>query len=439
MNLKALTIKPVVSRELFRALAFGFYIFIFLISYVVQAKEIKVMPGPGVLQTAIDDAQAGDKILLSQGVYSGSIHINRTLEILGQSGSVIDGEGSSHVIVVDAEDVLINGVRIQHSGNDLNGEDSAVYVTDKGDRVRIENNHLENNLIGIYLKGPTAAVVSNNIIIGSQFHRVNDRGNGVYLWNTPGSIIENNTIQYGRDGIFVTNSKNNIFRGNHLSDLRFAIHYMYTHDSDISKNISVNNHVGFALMFSDRIRAVGNQSVGDHKRGLFFNFTNYSHIEANRVSGGAEKCVFIYNANFNTIKKNRFEDCQIGIHFTAGSERNDIYGNAFINNRTQVKYVGTRFIEWSKDGVGNFWSDNDAFDMDGNGISDQPYKPNDLVDQIIWRHPVAKLLLNSPSVKLLKWAQSEFPGIHPGGVSDSAPLMKPPHLDAVISGDLVNE
>jgi nitrous oxidase accessory protein len=28
-------------------------------------------------------------------------------------------------------------------------------------------------------------------------------------------------------------------------------------------------------------------------------------------------------------------------------------------------------------------------------------------------------------VKVLKWAQSEFPGIHPGGVTDSAPLMRP--------------
>jgi len=262
------------------------------------------------------------------------------------------------------------------------------------------------------------------VIIGSQFHRVNDRGNGVYLWNTPGSIIKDNIIRYGRDGIFVNASRNNVFSGNHMSNLRFAIHYMYANDSEVSNNISVNNHVGFALMFSDRIIARNNLSSGDEKRGLFFNFANYSVIEGNRVVG-AEKCVFIYNANFNQINKNSFEDCQIGIHFTAGSEKNEIYDNAFINNRSQVKYVGTRYIEWSKQGRGNFWSDNVAFDIDDNGIADQTYKPNDLVDQLVWRHPLAKLLLNSPSVKILKWAQSEFPGIHPGGVTDSAPLMRP--------------
>ena len=108
------------------------------------------------------------------------------------------------------------------------------------------------------------------------------------------------------------------------------------------------------------------------------------------------------------------------------AERNRIAGNAFIDNRNQVKYVGTRHIEWSDEGRGNYWSDNTAFDIDGDGVSDRPYKPNGLVDQIVWRHPLAKLLLSSPAVQILRWAQAEFPGLYPGGVVDSAPLMRSP-------------
>jgi nitrous oxidase accessory protein len=266
---------------------------------------------------------------------------------------------------------------------------------------------------------------------------MNDRGNGVYLWNTPGSIIRDNVIRFGRDGIFVNGSRNNIFHGNHMSDLRFAVHYMYAHDSEVTNNISINNHVGFAIMFSDRIIVTNNISSADEQRGLFFNATNYSVIEGNRVIG-AEKCIFIYNANFNQISSNSLEECQIGIHFTAGSEKNEIYANAFIANRTQVKYVGTRYIEWSKDGRGNYWSDNVAFDIDNDGIADQVYKPNDLVDQIVWRHPLAKLLLNSPSVQILKWMQSEFPGLHPGGVTDSKPLMQPSPSPVTLDSDNSN-
>lgn len=424
---KCSPISPIVNQ----GLVGGLLLFVLFFSFTTSAKEWQVSPGNGTLQSAIDLAQPGDTLLLAKGTYTGSITIHQSLTLSGNgpnnkniSDSIIDGENSSHVITVSAPDVVIKGLNIQHSGSVLQDEDSGVFITDKGDRARIEANHLEFNQIGVYLKGPEDVIVSNNTIIGSQFHRVNDRGNGVYLWNTPGSIIKDNVIRYGRDGIFVNASRNNTFSGNHLSDLRFAIHYMYANDSEVSNNISINNHVGFALMFSDRITAKNNISSGDDKRGLFFNYANYSVIENNKVVG-AEKCVFIYNANFNQINNNSFEDCQIGIHFTAGSEKNDIYSNAFINNRTQVKYVGTRYIEWSKDGQGNYWSDNIAFDLDDNGIADQIYQPNDLVDQIVWQHPLAKLLLNSPSVQVLKWAQSEFPGIHPGGVTDSTPLMKP--------------
>ncbi|HXZ15588.1 MAG TPA: nitrous oxide reductase family maturation protein NosD, partial [Roseiarcus sp.] len=54
-----------------------------------------------------------------------------------------------------------------------------------------------------------------------------------------------------------------------------------------------------------------------------------------------------------------------------------------------------------------------------------PYRPNDLMDQVIWRAPAAKMLLNSPAVQVVRWAQSQFPAVHPGGVIDSAPLMAP--------------
>ena len=416
-------------------LVVGLLFCILLFSFPAIAREWQVAPGEGTLQRAIDAASAGDTLLLTAGTYTGSIDIDRRLVLSGQSGdSVIDGEGSSHVILVSAPDVIVRGLTVRHSGEVAEDENSGIFITDRGDRALIHDNHLEDNLIGVYLKGPESVVVRDNVIIGSQFHRMNDRGNGVYLWNTPGSVIRDNVIRFGRDGIFVNGSRDNIFSGNHMSDLRFAVHYMYAHDSEVSNNVSVNNHVGFAIMFSDRIVASNNISSGDTERGLFFNAANYSAIVGNRVVG-AEKCVFVYNANYNQINDNSFERCQIGIHFTAGSEKNEIYTNAFIDNRTQVKYVGTRYIEWSRDGRGNYWSDNAAFDIDSDGIADQVYKPNDLVDQIVWRHPLAKLLLNSPSVQLIKWVQSEFPALHPGGVTDSRPLMSPSAPPLTLSDD----
>jgi nitrous oxidase accessory protein len=155
------------------------------------------------------------------------------------------------------------------------------------------------------------------------------------------------------------------------------------------------------------------------------NYANNADVSGNLVRGGTEKCTFIYNAHRNLIVGNRFEGCDIGIHFTAGSERNALTGNAFIGSREQVKYVGTRHIEWSVEGRGNFWSDHPAFDLNGDAIADSPFRPNDLMDHILWSQPAAALLMGAPAVQLIRWSQASFPATMPGGVVDSHPLMTP--------------
>lgn len=397
---------------------------LFFNSEGVSAAVHSVTAESGVLAAAIARAKDGDRIQLSAGRYRGPIVIDRTLEIIGEPGVIIDGGGVGHVILVDAPDVTIRDIGIENSGELLSEEHSGIFVTKRGDRAVILNNRLKGNLIGIYLKGPEDALVRSNSIVGRDDLRMNERGNGVQLWNTPGSVVEKNRIQAGRDGIFVTTSRDNRFVDNRFHRLRFAVHYMYTNHSEISGNISEGNHVGFALMYSSHLLVKNNVSRGDRDRGIFFNFTNGSDINGNRVEGGVEKCAFVYNSNMNQIVRNHFESCLIGIHFTAGSEQNQIWGNNFIANKTQVKYVGTRELEWSRDGRGNYWSDHLAFDLDGDSIADKPYRPNSIADQIIWRYPMAKVLLNSPALQILQWAQSRFPALHPGGVQDSVPLMQ---------------
>lgn len=377
------------------------------------------------LQAMIDAASPGATVSVPAGTHRGNFVISRSIELLGGTESVLDGGGQGRVLTVDAPNVVVRGLSIRNSGSRLSTEDSGVFVTSNGDHALIEGNRLQGNLIGVYLKGPESALVRGNRVEGRTDLRMNERGNGIHLWNTPGSVVEDNEVRGGRDGIFVTTSRENTFRGNRFSELRFAVHYMYTNISEVSGNVSQGNHIGFALMFSTGLQVFDNVSEGDRDRGILFNYANESDIHGNRVLGGAEKCVFIYNSNGNRLHDNRFEGCDIGVHFTAGSEGNTIWGNAFIANRTQVKYVGTRHLEWSHEGIGNYWSDHTAFDLNGDHVADQVYRPNDVVDRLVWRHPLAKLLLNSPAVQLVRWAQSSFPAFYPGGVRDSAPLMQP--------------
>lgn len=392
------------------------------------AKDISVVEN---LQQAIEGAKSGDRLLLAPGTYKGAFLIDKPLTLLGGKDVVLEGTGTGNVITVKAPNVTLSKLEITGSGLLLETQDSGIFLSKEATGAIVEENRVLDNLIGIYVWGAKEAQVRHNIIRGRQDMRVNERGNGVQIWNAPGATVEGNDIQYGRDGIFVTTSKKNIFRNNNIHEVRFAVHYMYTNKSQVINNISRSNDIGYAIMFSTHVEVVDNQSIGDKERGILFNYANRIKVIGNRVGGarpqlGPEKCIFIYNSNRNKIRDNLLSDCEIGVQFTAGSEKNDITGNAFVDNKTQVKYVGTRWLEWSKDGRGNYWSDNSAFDMDGNGIADTIYRPNDMTDQILWRYPEAKLLVNSPAVQLLKWAQSAFPALHPGGVIDSAPLMDMP-------------
>ena len=429
------------------------------------AERITVPRGEGNPQEILDRAADGDVIVLQAGEHRGTIRIARRLTVEGEPGAVLIGPGMGSVVTVAAPEAIVRGLTIRGSGTNLEKMDAGIFVEKTATGAIVEKNRLEGNLYGIYLHGAENSVAQDNTIIGIQEGRLNEAGNGISVWNAPGARVLRNDVRFGRDGIFVITSKRNVFSGNRFRDLRFAVHYMYTNDSEVTDNVSVNNAVGFALMFSSRLKITGNVSDGDRDHGFLFNYANASQITGNTVLGrlqpaerwtmagvrgkddkehglpavdaaevapgadarpGPTKCVFIYNANQNRFRDNWFEGCEIGIHFTAGSERNEMVGNAFIRNRNQVKYVSTRYLDWSKDGRGNYWSDNPAFDLNGDGLGDSAYRPNDLVDKVLWTAPQAKVLMNSPAVQVIRWAQAQFPPLLPGGVVDSHPLMAPP-------------
>jgi nitrous oxidase accessory protein len=395
-----------------------------------RAEMTRVVQGQSAV-LALARAAPGDTLHLAPGTFSGDLVAAAAgVTIEGEPGAVVLGSGTGDTIKVTAPDVTIRGLTIRGSGLSLIDKNSGVFLDRTADRAQVIDNRLEDNLISVYLDGPHDAVVRDNHIEGLRRLRRTERGPAISLWNTPGSQIVNNDIRSGRDGVFSVSSSRNVVRGNSFHDLRFAVHFMYTNDSEVAGNLSEGNEVGYVMMYSDRLRLHDNVSDEDRDHGLLFNYVNTGRIEGNAVRG-SEKCVFIYNANKNRFANNWFEGCQIGIHFTAGSERNEITGNAFVGNRTQVMYVGTRVLDWSVAGRGNYYSDNPAFDLNGDGIADTVYRPNNLMDQVIWRAPAAKLLLNSPAMQVVRWAQAQFPAIHPGGVIDSAPLMVPPRPPAL--------
>lgn len=392
---------------------------------VVSAADWDVPLRAGAISEILAQAEDGDVLRLAAGTYTETVVLKKSVTLDGMGHATLDGQGNGSVVTVTGDDVVVRGLTVVGSGDRHEDIDSGIQLKKTAKAPQILDNVLLGNLYGIDIHGAKDSLVAGNRIEGRQDRLMNRRGNGIYVWNAPGSIVENNDIQWGRDGIFVNSSKRNIFRNNQMRELRFAVHYMYVDRSEVVGNVSIDNDLGFAVMFSTYVKVKDNVSINDREHGVMLNYANRSEITGNYVKGAKEKCTFLYNSNKNDFSDNWFEGCGIGIHFTAGSADNRIVGNAFVGNRTQVKFVSSKWHEWSEDGRGNYWSDNAAFDVNGDGFADSPYRPNDSMDHVLWSQPAAKMLLGSPAVQMVRWSQSAFPALLPGGVIDSHPLMKP--------------
>nr|WP_313053909.1 nitrous oxide reductase family maturation protein NosD [Pseudomonas lopnurensis] len=391
--------------------------------------------------TALPLVAEGDaRWRLPAGEYSGQFSIDQPLQLRCEPGAIIRAQGVGNALAIGAPGVTVEGCTLLDWGRDLTEMNSAVFIGSGAHGAVIRDNHLEGPGFGIWVDGSRDVELRGNHIVGDPSVRSQDRGNGIHLYAVSGARIIGNYVRDTRDGIYIDTSNGNHLEGNVLEDLRYGVHYMFANDNSVIGNITRRTRTGYALMQSRKLTVIGNRSEQDQNYGILMNYITYSTLRDNfvsavqrgdtggdsMISGGEGKALFIYNSLFNTIENNHFENSSLGIHLTAGSEDNRIAGNAFVGNRQQVKYVATRTQEWSVDGRGNYWSDYLGWDRNDDGLGDVAYEPNDNVDRLLWLYPQVRLLMNSPSIEVLRWVQRAFPVVKSPGVQDSHPLMKLP-------------
>ena len=410
--------------------------------------EIIVVSETDKLQQVLDNSQDGDTVLLNPGRYLGNFIVTKQITLSGKSQGdnkvIIDAQGKGHAIVLKNSHITIDNLNIINWGEDLTDENSGIYSNEKvlgkrADGIIIKNTSLKGSGFGIWLNHVINAEIFNNTVEGNLNLRSADRGNGIQVANVKESHVHNNEAFNVRDGVYVISSQNNLIENNVMHDLRYGIHYMYSYDNTVKNNSAYNTRAGYALMSSRRLIITGNKTRDSEDYGFLLNFITQSTFtnnqvknvwtkEENKVLGRDGKGLFVYNSGFNTIAHNSVDTAEIGIHLTAGSKEVKIYGNSFINNPTQVKYVSNTKQEWSKDGKGNYWSNYLGWDMDNNGVGDAIFEPNDGIDKLVWQYPEMKMIMDSPAILILRWVQKQFPVLKPPGVKDSYPLMTMPEI-----------
>ena len=99
-------------------LSVALYLFGMILMNSAVASVISVKPEQN-LQQQLDLAENGDHLILEQGLYLGNFTINKTLELSGKLGAVLDGQGKGHAIEINTKDVVIHSLKIQNWGHNL--------------------------------------------------------------------------------------------------------------------------------------------------------------------------------------------------------------------------------------------------------------------------------------------------------------------------------
>lgn len=408
----------------------------------LQLHAIQAPPDADVTLTSITELplqQLGEgKWQLPAGQYQGNFVIDVPIHLLCADGAVFNGNNVNNTLNIRSPKVILENCRLENWGQNLTNMDSGIFVERTAEQSQLIGNKLFGPGFGIWVDATSQVNITNNIIQGNEKLRTQDRGNGIHLFAVKLANIANNEVFHVRDGIYIEAANDNVIDGNYLHDMRYGVHYMFSHRNEVTNNLTRRTRTGYTLMQSRQLTVHNNRSEFDQNYGILMNYITYSTIKDNfvadvqagigdgiHIKSGEGKGIFIYNSLFNEISHNYFANNSLGVHLTAGSEDNKIYHNSFVNNQTQVKYVSLRHQEWSDDKRGNFWSDYLGWDRNNDGLGDVVYEPNDNVDKLLWLYPQVKLLMNSPSVELLRYVQKVFPVIKYPGVQDSFPLMRP--------------
>lgn len=386
------------------------------------AAELRVHPGDS-LADAVRQAAANDVVLIERGDYRGNLRIDKPLTLRGLGRPTVSGGLVGDTLRIASPDVTIDGLIVIDSGDDLTAQNAGIYVEPGSDRATIRHCELVYDLFGLWIQHVKDVRVEGNVIVGKRDHPSAQRGNGIQLYDTTGAQIVANQISFARDGIYVDVSHHAVFRANRIHNVRYGTHYMNSNDNVWEDNDSYDNRGGLALMMTRRQVVRHNRTWGNTDHGIMLRTIQDSVIEGNIVAGNA-RGLFIYDAEYNVLRDNLVVDNEVGAHLWAGSIHNDIDGNDFIGNRQPVHYVAAHDQPWSGP-EGNYWSNYLGWDRDGDGRGDVAYRASDLVDRLVWRHPAAKLLLNSPAVQTLRMVGEQFPLLQAPSVVDPHPRLRP--------------
>jgi nitrous oxidase accessory protein len=382
-------------------------------------KELPLQSIAAALQVARD----GDEILVHPGLYKEhELKIGRSVTLKGIGNPTIDGEQKGNTLVIEADDVTVDGFTIINVERSFTSDYAAIVVT-RGKNFTITNNVLKNVFFGIVIKKSKYGTIAFNDVSGKAVQEAGS-GNGIHMWHSSDILVHHNAVHELRDGIYLEFvKKSEIHNNTSFDNLRYGLHFMFSDQDDYHHNLFRNNGAGVAVMFSKKITMEHNTFIknwGAASYGLLLKEIYDAEITDNLFE---QNTIGIYEEGSTRInfRRNTFKQNGWAIKVAGACYANVVESNDFVHNTFDLSYnsnLNDNLFD------GNYWSDYTGYDLDRNGIGDHPYRPVKLFSYVVSRTPESIVLLRSLFIDIINFSEKVSPVFTPDGLMDHKPVMK---------------
>lgn len=307
------------------------------------------------------------------GRIEGDFEASRALSLHGCEQAALHGSGRGTVLRLKGNDVLVEDLVIEHSGERVSSEDGALKIS--GQRAHVRRIAVRDALYGVALEQCVACTMEDSSVEGRAHIEANQRGDGIKLWEAHGSTVRRNQVRAARD-VVVWYSREVTLAHNVIREGRYGTHFMYAHDAKVLDNDMRDNTVGIFVMYSARLEAERNVlagAKGPAGMGIGFKESDAVTLRDNQLVANTVG-VYLDNTPRDPKRPVVFERNVFALNSLAarihGSERGARFAhNDFTGNERLLEVDGNgdaleaHFEE-------NFWDAYAGYDLDRDGRGD---------------------------------------------------------------------
>ncbi len=210
---------------------------------------------------------------------------------------------------------------------------------------------------------------------------IDGNNTGTVVWVTANSVVFREfTVRNGSTGIHVYNSDNSVIEKNYVIDNGDAIYVRYSDYCMIGQNVAANNtDRGIFVTNSQHFTVTNNYVYRNDDYGINANASTKGLISQNNVYENHYDGIGLLESSDCTVTGNNVSENTIFGIWLDSSNNNFIYYNNIIDNTFQAT-TNTLTNHWDDGIEGNYWSDYGGIDTNQDGIADDAYVLNEVVD-----------------------------------------------------------